>query len=296
MKWWFKGLVVVLAAVWAGVLAWPDRNLHMVTCNVGQGDAIMIYRGTLQVLIDGGPPGKRAVDCLAAHMPFWDRQVELVVLTHPDADHAGGLPEVWKRYTVAQLVSVPVGKDTAVYKDLLGEVKDAGTRVSNVYTGDVIKMGRAQLEVIWPERGWVASRIGGGQLTMDNSEGAVLGASTDTPVNDFSIGGIFKYGEFEIMLTGDIDLEVLPDQLATGRMRQVEVLKVPHHGSKYGMNKEWLMAIKPALAVISVGRNSYGHPTKEALELLTGMGARVMRTDMDGEVEVVSDGKGWWVK
>lgn len=115
-------------------------------------------------------------------------------------------------------------------------------------------------------------------------------------LNDFSIGGIVKYGDFEVMLTGDADQRILPNQLATGRLRDVEVLKVPHHGSKYGMTAEWLSAIKPELAVISVGRNSYGHPTQEALEALKAVGAKVMRTDSDGEVEVVSDGTKWWVK
>src|SRR3989344_9095601 len=139
MKWW-KLLAVVVVTVWAVVLTLPDGNLHIVFCDVGQGDAILTYRGSVQMLVDGGPPGKRAVDCLARYMPFWDRKIEMVVLTHPDADHVGGLPAVWDRYIVLHFVSVPVGKDTDIYRDLMARLATANTVVSNEYAGDAIKV------------------------------------------------------------------------------------------------------------------------------------------------------------
>ena len=295
-----KIMLVVLVAVWSAVWALPDGLVHVVFCDVGQGDAILIYRGTTQMLVDGGLPNGRVIGCLTEHMPFYDRTVEVVMATHPENDHIGGLVAVAKRYTVGRFVGVPVGKDTDIYKELAAQLVEKQVPVVNLYTEDVVKLGGMEFDSVWPTRQFVADHETGSRLAgvAGGKTGEVLGMATEAGMNlnDFSIGGIVKYGDFEVMLTGDADQRILPNQLATGRLRDVEVLKVPHHGSKYGMTAEWLSAIKPELAVISVGRNSYGHPTQEALEALKAVGAKVMRTDSDGEVEVVSDGTKWWVK
>jgi len=103
------------------------------------------------------------------------------------------------------------------------------------------------------------------------------------------------YGSFDVMLTADVDQGVEDEELATGLLKKTEVLKVPHHGSKTGMTERWLGIISPQLAIISVGRNNYGHPSSEAMDLLSSKQIRVLRTDVNGDVEVVSDGKRWWV-
>lgn len=293
---WVKILLIITIGIWAAVLTLPDRNLHVVFCNVGQGDAILIYQGQTQALIDGGPPGKRAVECLAEYMPFWDRQIEMVLLTHPDADHSGGLPNVIDRYTVVQFVSVPIGKDSEIYKELVTKIRSAGAKVSNVYAGDKIAIGGAEFEVIWPERSWVESKTDLSTAVSMGNGSAVLGASTATEVNEFSIGGILKYGQFDVVLTGDGDRKVMEDQAVSGRLRTVEVVKVPHHGSKYASSPAWWQAAAPQLAVISVGRNNYGHPADELVKLLAESRVRIMRTDTQGSVELVSNGTNWWVK
>ena len=273
----YKVLALAALTVWAAVITLPDDKLHVVFCDVGQGDAILVYRKTTQMLVDGGPDNK-VLGCLARHVPFYDRRIEVAIVTHPQADHMNGIIDVIKRYNVMQLVMGPENNSTVGFKELTRLIADNKLQATNVYSGDEIKMGGIKFNVVWPERSWV------------------LGANTEkTDLNEFGISGRLTYGNFDLMLTADVDQGVEADEIATGLLRQVEVLKVPHHGSKTGMTEEWLRIISPELAVISVGKNNYGHPTKEALDLLGSNGARVLRTDTDGEVEVVSDGKRWWV-
>lgn len=288
--------------MWAAALTLPDDKLHVVFCDVGQGDAILIYRKTTQMLIDGGPNNK-VLGCLARHVPFYDRRIETVVLTHPQADHMNGIIDVIKRYNVMRFIGPVVGNETAGYKSLMSNVQSSMINVKNVYGGDEIRLGQVKFDVVWPARGFVIAHTKDKYLTLDLSprlgEGnqKVLGiGSGGTDLNSFSVGGIVSFGEFDVLLTGDADTQIEDEMIEAGRLREVEVLKVPHHGSKTGMTEEWLRIISPELAVISVGKNSYGHPTKEAIDLLSSNGARVLRTDIDGEVEVVSDGKRWWVK
>ena len=281
----------------------PDDKLHAVVCDVGQGDGILIYKGTWQMVIDGGPDDK-ILTCLANHVPFYDRKIETVISTHPQADHLTGLISIAKRYTVNYFVIEPESNDTRGYRDFISEVKKhSEAKVVNVYAGDVLRMGRVEFRVIWPTKNFVLAHLnttlsgpppnlGGG------SQGVVLGVSTDgTDLNGFGISGILSFGDFDMMLTADADSKVEQDELGTGFVRQVDVLKVPHHGSKTGMDKEWLDIIRPRLAIISVGKNNrYGHPTREAIDQLLSIGAKIMRTDEDGSVEVVTDGIKWWVK
>ena len=124
----------------------------------------------------------------------------------------------------------------------------------------------------------------------------ILGASVGD-LNDYSLVFLLRYGSFDAVFTGDADRRVednytglaLPDN-------SIEVLKVPHHGSRTGMTQEFIHWLRPKLAVISVGKNSYGHPTREALDLLQSIGSIVKRTDIDGDIEIVSDGRGWNIK
>lgn len=273
------GLTLVLVAVWTAVLVLPDNKLHVVVCDVGQGDAILVWQGYIQMLVDSGP-NNDVQACLGANVPFYDRKIDLVILTHPDSDHVGGMAEVVSRYKIGKFLSVPVGTQTTAYQNLLRQITNHNVQIVNVYAGDEIRFGDMKFEVVWPERQWV------------------LGASTEKPeTNEYSIGGILRFGEFDMMFTGDADIGVLDDQLATGLLSDVDVLKVAHHGSKFGTTSSWLSVVKPELAVVSVGKNNrYGHPTGEVVELLSKFGIKLLRTDLDGEIEIVSDGSSWSVK
>lgn len=284
LKGWMVWGVVVIS-IWSAVAVMPDKKLRVTVCDVGQGDGILISRGTEQMVIDGGP-NAAIIDCLDRHMPFFDRRIEVVILTHPEADHLTGLIDVVERYTVLQFVSSPIGKQTDGYRKLMAELNNKQVPTRVMYAGDKIKLGEQQFDVVWPEREWVEEQ--GLQ---------VLGWATDKDeVNGYAVGGILKYGGFKMMFTGDADQQIEAEELAYGRLEKVAVVKVPHHGSKTGMTKEWLEALGAKAAVISVGKNSYGHPTVEALKLLSDEKIKTVRTDQEGDIEIVSDGQKWSVK
>ena len=271
--------LLLLALIGLVLLAWqqwPKPQLKLVFCSVGQGDAtLMIYKDQ-QILVDGGP-NNRVLDCLGRHLPFWDRELELVIASHAEADHITGLVEVVKRYEVGQFLAVNEANDTAEYRSLMEAINQRGVRVKELVQGDAVKLGPVKLAWLWPEK------PGRG----------VLGAKTS--LNQFSQVILAGFGEFDWLLTGDIDTKIEQKLVTSGTLPEVEVLKVAHHGSKYSSDPEFLAAVSPELAVIGVGKNSYGHPTPETLNRLLAAGANFRRTDQDGDVVIVSDGRGWQV-
>ncbi len=267
-------LLLLLSLLILALFSLPDRNIHVVVCDVGQGDAILVTYGTIQMLVDGGPD-KRVLDCLGRHMPFWDRRVEVLVNTHPQLDHFGGFIDVLKRYRVDILARPEVDGQGAEWGKFMGEIREMGVTEKKIATGDTIRYSNLHFNILNPQVGYVG-----------------------TDLNEYSVVGNLSFGSFDVLLTGDIIPPVID---GIGGIRPVEVLKVPHHGSKNGLTKTFLEKSSPKLAVVSVGKkNSYGHPHKELLEMLRVMGEirgmMVMRTDLDGEIEMVSDGKSWWVK
>lgn len=278
-----------------------DGKLHIVFCDVGQGDAIYIKtpKGN-DILVDGGPDEK-VLGCLSSHMPFWDRNLEMVVLSHPQADHLTGLISVASRYGLSYFVTSPVGNTTLGYKKLVDLIKNNNVRVKNVYTGEIIDFGDGVVfKVVWPEEKWAKSKVdlASGQnfeSLLQGINGAVLGAETiDKELNDFSTMILVQMNEFDALLSGDGDSRIDDMVLADNLFPKIEVLKVPHHGSKTAMTDKFLQTISPNLAVISVGKdNKYGHPRSETIEQIKIIGSKILRTDQSGEIEVVSDGKTW---
>lgn len=285
----FLGLSLVLITIWMAVFAYPEKKLHLIACDVGQGDAILVVYGTTQILIDGGATNK-VIDCLGTHMPFWDRKIEVVLLTHPQLDHFGGLSEVFKRFQVERFVATSLDSSSQAYQALISMVGGSGIQVLNPTTGMVIRSGLLHLDIVWPSSDF---QIAAG----DVFEGNILGAFTSKKdPNDFSVVANLRLGEFDALLTGDIGPKIISEIIRTGRVREVEYIKIPHHGSKNGLTKELLDVASPEIAVISVGKNSFGHPHREILDLLKDYGILVKRTDENGDVEVISDGKSWWIK
>ena len=269
-------VALATASIWLAVLALPDNKLHVVVCDVGQGDAILVTYKTTQMLVDGGPNAS-VLKCLGDHMPFYDHRIEVVVLTHPQADHMNGLIDVLERYTVLQFVKEPVANDTKGYKELMKLLEKIPVRA--VYAGDAIKFSNFRFDVIWPNRVE--------PCPDPNGRGSTI-CALGTDLNTTAIVGKVSFGDFSALLTSDAG-SIAPAEPA-------DVLKVPHHGSKYGMTKDWLEGVQPKLAIISVGKNGYGHPTEEVLKLLRDEGIKTLRTDWDGAVEVVSDGQRWWLR
>src|SRR3989338_8031026 len=270
-----------------------DGKLHVVFCNVGQGDSIFIRTpsGT-DILWDGGPDNS-VLSCLSNNMPFWDRDIELMILSHPHADHLNGLISVMERYNVLYFATERLGNNTAGFKDLMKKVESRKSRpkddrplaenIRNLYAGDKINLkDDVSIKILTPTKSFLEASSPNGMI-YDTGEFS-------------SLISLLSYGSFDVLLTGDSQTKELKDAIS-GAKTQIEVFHVPHHGSKTGLNSDLLYQITPQLALISVGRkNKYGHQSKEVLSILKEHKTRFLRTDEKGEIEIVSDGKKWWVR
>jgi len=175
--------------------------------------------------------------------------------------------------------------------------KNCEIQVINPYSGGKIRLGAIALNSLWPTKEWVAERIGDTSVLADFSlrpEGrglkparteSILGAkTTHSKLNDFSLVFLLEYGGRKILLMGDADSQVQDDISQVNSLTAVDILKLPHHGSKTGMAEKFLEHIRPKEAVISVGKNSYGHPAQETLDLLKKFNVMVRRTDIEGDI------------
>ncbi|MDO8703759.1 MAG: ComEC/Rec2 family competence protein [Sulfuricaulis sp.] len=267
------GLCAVL--LWLVITAPAADRLSVTFLDVGQGEAILIEGPAgHRILVDGGPGGEAINAALGRHLPFYDRRLDLVVLTHPQADHLGGLPEVLDAYTVRGVLANPLPAETALY----GAWKDA--------------LARAQAPVAAARRG----------QNIDLGEGARLdvlapsaGGSGSTDVNDASVVLRLSLGEVSFLLTADIGEDAETALLRTGTDLQAQVLKVAHHGSRNSSSPPFLRRVQPLVDVISVGaENRFGHPTQDVLDRLYG--DLVLRTDQNGDITVSTDGDRIWVR
>lgn len=292
-----KLVVLSAAAVWAAVWAWPrstgrpDSKLTLVFCAVGQGDASVISRGFTQVLIDSGPNSPKAADCLGRHLPFFDRRLEAVIVSHPQTDHFGGLPEVIKRYQVDKFIFNGAAGDSRGWEELSRLIAAEKSQVITLAEGDKLKTGEIEIDVLWPtDKSYKSYK------NYNQGGDRILGISSSRDLNADALVLNLSYGDFSALFTGDIGRS---QESAISRhpssIVSATVLKVAHHGSKTSSSAEFLKAVKPELAVIEVGKNSYGHPADEVLKRLENIGAKVFRTDRDGDVVVETDGKKWTI-
>lgn len=258
-----------------------DNQLHVIFCNVGQGDAIFIRtQNRLNILIDGGP-GNRVLDCLAKYMPFWDRTIHAVVLTHPHQDHFEGLISVLERYTVLSFYTEEVMNKTDAYKALTDRLKTSSVRATYFYRGDRLKTkDGVVLSALWPTETFLR-RVSPNSLIGEKSELA-------------SLIMVLSYDSVDFLFPGDSQKEALKDALP--KQNSIDILHVPHHGSRTGLGKELVEMIHPRLAVISVGKNKYNHPHPSILALFNSFKIPFKRTDKEGDVHIVSDGKGFRIK
>lgn len=306
---WVKLSILAATAVWMVVLAWPRLawplarstdwlELEIIFCDVGQGDAILIQQGFHQVLVDGGP-NNQALDCLDRYLPFFDREIDAVIVSHPQTDHFSALTAVIESYNVRFFVYNGFAGQSRRWEELSAAVvREEGIRVVEVEEGDSFKIGRIKLDVLWPRSpslaGFKPSSAGGSRP----EENKVLGTTSPRDLNVDSLVLWLSYGDFDALLTGDIgateEAQITNYQLPI--TTSLEVLKVPHHGSRYSSSAPFLKALKPVLAVIQVGGNPYGHPAADTLERLEAVGSRTRRTDQDGDVVIRTDGKNWRVQ
>jgi competence protein ComEC len=272
----FISLFILLGGVFVFQQArFGDGKLHVVFCNVGQGDAVYIRTPSgKDVLVDGGPDN-RVVDCLSNHMPFWDKTLDLVILSHPHADHLTGLISVLNRYTVMHYATEKVQISGVLLKKLQAELAAENITANYLKTGDrIVFSDQIEFSTFWPDQ--------------DSLEKNTI-ASKNQDKNELSLVQVLSYGNFKLLLTGDIDVSTL--NKVESEIGDIDILKVSHHGSKTGTNEKMLKILSPEVAVISVGKNKYGHPAREVLDLFKQNGIKTLRTDNLGDIEIVSDGQ-----
>lgn len=214
------------------------------------------------------------LDEFGQHMPFWDRSIDMVIATHPDADHVAGLVEVVARYDVGSLITNAAGEDDdAIFAALLNEAQSGGAMIHEAREGDVIKLeDGVELEVLHS----------GSPGTPDHR-------------NDDSIVTRLTYGDLSVLLTGDAEEAAETEMVRGDFPLGAIVLKAGHHGANTSSSTPFLEAVSPRVVVISVGAdNSYGHPHPAMLARAEAVGATVLRTDLMGTIELESDGRRMW--
>lgn len=271
--WIAWGTAIALLSV---ALFWAvqEQALRVYFLDVGQGDATLVRTAAgRELLIDTGPSGSKITEKLSAYMPFYDRSLDLIILTHPDKDHIAGAAAVLKSYEVGGIIMPYTTKDTAVFNEVLVMVRERHIPVLFAETGDRVHVdGETFFDIIWPAPG------------AEN-----IFPFKDT--NDMSVVARLVYGNDTFLFTGDLEerSERLVDALGWGA--HADVLKVGHHGSAGATSQAFLDTVSPHIVAISAGKgNPYGHPRQIILDRLAHAGVKTLRTDENGDILLTSHG------
>jgi competence protein ComEC len=258
------------------ILAWSavfnlsqSKFLEVNFFYIGQGDSIFIETPNKeQILIDGGPDST-ILEKLGKEMPFWDRSIDLVILTHPEHDHMAGLIEVLKRYKVDNILWTGVVRDTAEYREWLEVIENEGAEIKIARAGQRITLLNSNIDIFYP---------------FESLEGQESKNSNNT-----SIVARLVFGENSFLFTGDAIKSVERKLIKAEINIDSDILKAGHHGSKTSSAKEFIEAVSPEIVVISVGKdNKFDHPHQETLDNVSGI--KVLRTDLMGDIKIISDG------
>ena len=265
--WILAVLILANYFIWQTVVYSFDNKLHIYFLNVGQGDAILIRTPDHKnILVDGGPDDT-VVQELGKVLPIWDRNIDLMVLTHPQTDHVTGLFAVLKRFKVKEILATFVDyptKTNAEWKRVA---------MSGEYT---ITWANASTDYYFDGMLW------------DTLYPIELPTGNETEnVNETSVVAQIIYGDCKILLTGDAGFDTERELIEYYPNIQSNILKIGHHGSRYASSEEFLSIVQPEIAVIQVGENSYGHPAQDTLDRLTEVGASIYRTDINNTIEVI---------
>jgi competence protein ComEC len=276
--------LVVLAVLLGGitVATRPDGRLHLTTLDIGQGDAILVESGSgATMLVDGGPDPELTLRRLGANLPFWARRIDVLVLSHPHQDHVAGLVDVLDRFDVRLVLHAGIPFENAAFERLLADAVAEPVPVRTVRAGETFALDAGtSVEVLYPSAADAAAPLPEGDI------------------NNGSVVLLLGHGGFRALLTGDAEAPVEAALVARRSLAPVDVLKVGHHGSTSSTTPAFLAAVRPSVAVISSGEgNEYGHPAPETLATLaTSPDTAVHRTDVEGDVEVETDGRSFRVR
>lgn len=261
--------------VWVYEGAVSKKNLKVHFIDVGQGDAIFIDTPNgKQVLIDGGK-NKKIVSELGRIMSFGDKKIDIIIATHPDSDHIGGLPEVFSRYEIGLFIESGSKSDTQLDEILLRKVREEGSKTLLAKRGQVIDLGDGvEIQILFPDR------------DIKNID-----------TNDASIVARLIFGQTSFLFTGDAGIKTENILMRYPSFTiDSDVLKAGHHGSRTSSSLSFSKLVSPLYSVISAGKNnSYGHPHAEVIDIFKLIGANIISTATHGTITFESNGEYVWV-
>jgi len=268
-------LMLCAVLVWVAVASLPDGRLHVTYLDVGQGDAILVQTPAgHRLLIDGGPSPATLLAALGRHLPFWDRRLDLVMLSHPHDDHLRGLLDLPGRYWVRQVLVADLSDPPALHQQWCQQLEEQGIPLLQVQQPVQVDFGDGVYMEVLPPRPLVYESL-----------------------DETSLVVRLRWREATFLFSGDLEAEELLQFNHAGWPLDCTVLKVPHHGSEGSVTPELLAVTAPQLAVISVGaENRFGHPAEGTLTCLERAGVRTLRTDVQGTLQITSDGEHYWVR
>ena len=242
-----------------------NNKFEVIFFNVGQGDSVLInLPGNNEILIDGGPD-KTVLYKLNKYLPVYNRDIELMILTHPHADHITGLIEVLKRYNIKKIMRTGVEDNSEIYKEFINISNKKNIKIIKPEDFDKIKLDDKNiLKIIYPRENLENKSF------SDLNDSSIV-VKLDTPEKDF-------------LFTGDISVDIEKEIIVNGVDISADILKVAHQGSNTSSSEEFIKAVSPAFAVIPVGENNFGHPSLRVIHRLERLGAQILRTDQSGDI------------
>jgi len=258
-------VLVIIVLAWGTIVFLKTDKLTVAFLNVGQGDAIFVRTGAgVTALIDGGAD-KSVLGQLGKLMPWWDREIDVLVLTHNHDDHLQGLLEVMKRYQVKRLI---LSRQAAILpQEVWRTIEAYHVPVELIGAGQSLYLGRAKLDVLWPQ------------------------SQTPSDANSDSLVIKMIYGVKKFWLASDSGLAAEQTLIKQAKVEQVDVLKLAHHGSDTSSGQDFLNRLRPRWTVISVGANNkLGLPNERIMKRLARVSSQVLRTDRDGTIVFETDG------
>ncbi|MGM0604005.1 MAG: MBL fold metallo-hydrolase [Bacillota bacterium] len=252
------------------------QNLKIHFLDVGQGDSILIEEAEGQkILVDGGDRSDQIAAGIINYLKDQNiKKLDYIISTHPHADHIGGLVDIIDSFEVGTVLDSGKIHSSKTYENYLIKIDQENIDFDTPRKGDKLKIGKSEINFLHPEQELE-------QYDLNNS----------------SLVFVLKFGEQNFLFTGDIEKEVESELLQENPELKVNLIKVPHHGSRSSSSAKWISSLKPEVAVIQVGAdNHYGHPAAEVIELYQNEGARVYRNDLNGNIVITADGSNYSVK